>query len=335
MRCTAARGASPDGSCDERADGGRAALVAVTETRGDGLAPWTLRWSAAAPGGGSWLRPPCYNDTSAMADLADRYDPRGVESRWYAEWEAAATSRPSPTHTGRPYCIVIPPPNVTGSLHMGHALDNTLQDVLIRYKRMDGYNALWVPGTDHAGIATQYVMERQLAAEGKTKHDIGRAAFLARMWQWKAESRGTIISQLKRLGASCDWRRERFTMDEGLSRAVREAFVRLHEEGLIYQDDYIVNWCPRCQTVLSDLEVEREERDARVRLHQVRAAHPRHGAAGDQARRHRPGRAPEGQALREVRGPDARHPLGAGDDPRAAWWPTPRSTRSSAPASSR
>ncbi|MGH7368114.1 MAG: valine--tRNA ligase, partial [Candidatus Rokuibacteriota bacterium] len=154
------------------------------------------------------------------------------------------------------------PPNVTGSLHLGHALNNTLQDILIRYKRMDGFNALWMPGTDHAGIATQYVVERQLAAEGKTKEDLGREAFIARVWKWKEESGGAIIRQLKRLGASCDWARERFTMDPGLSAAVREVFVRLWEEGLIYQGDYIVNWCPRCQTVLSDLEVEREEQDA-------------------------------------------------------------------------
>ncbi len=200
--------------------------------------------------------------TLPMADLPDRYDPRGVETRWYAEWERRGYFEGHADGHGRPYCIVIPPPNVTGSLHMGHALDNTLQDVLIRYKRMDGWNALWVPGTDHAGIATQYVMERQLAAEGTTKDQLGREAFLARMWRWKEESRGTIISQLKRLGASCDWRRERFTMDEGLSQAVREAFVRLHDQGLVYQDDYIINWCPRCQTVLSELEVEREERDA-------------------------------------------------------------------------
>ncbi|MGH7415452.1 MAG: valine--tRNA ligase, partial [Candidatus Rokuibacteriota bacterium] len=154
------------------------------------------------------------------------------------------------------------PPNVTGSLHLGHALNNTLQDILIRYKRMDGFNALWMPGTDHAGIATQYVVERQLEKEGKTKEDLGREAFIARVWQWKEESGGTIIRQLKRLGASCDWARERFTMDPGLSAAVREVFVRLWEEGLIYQGDYIVNWCPRCQTVLSDIEVEREEQDA-------------------------------------------------------------------------
>jgi valyl-tRNA synthetase len=194
--------------------------------------------------------------------IADRYEPSSVEARWYPVWEErgyfgadAASPRP-------PYSIVIPPPNVTGSLHMGHALNNTLQDVLVRMKRMDGANALWVPGTDHAGIATQFVVERQLAAEGKTKEDVGREAFIERVWRWKEESGGTIIRQLKRLGASCDWSRERFTMDAGLSRAVREVFVRLYEEGLIYRDDYIVNWCPRCQTVLSDLEVEREERDA-------------------------------------------------------------------------
>jgi valyl-tRNA synthetase len=191
-----------------------------------------------------------------------RYEPAAVEARWYPEWEKRGLFNAEPDDPRPPYCIVIPPPNVTGSLHMGHALVNTLQDVLIRMKRMDGFNALWMPGTDHAGIATQYVVERQLAAEGKTKEDLGYDAFVARVLKWKEESGGTIIRQLKRLGASCDWRRERFTMDAGLSRAVREAFVRLYEDGLIYRDDYIVNWCPRCQTVLADLEVEREERDA-------------------------------------------------------------------------
>jgi len=196
------------------------------------------------------------------SDIPDRYDPSAVETRWYPEWEQRGYFRADPNAPGKPYSIVIPPPNVTGSLHMGHALNNTLQDVLIRMKRMDGFNALWVPGMDHAGIATQVVVERQLAAEGKTKDDLGREAFVERVWRWKEESGGTIIRQLKRLGASCDWSRERFTMDPGLSRAVREVFVRLYEDGLIYRDDYIVNWCPRCQTVLSDLEVEREERDA-------------------------------------------------------------------------
>ncbi len=196
------------------------------------------------------------------APISDRYEPAAVEARWYPVWEKHGYFRPEMPSKKTPYSIVIPPPNVTGSLHMGHALDNTLQDIVIRMKRMDGFNTLWQPGTDHAGIATQVVVERQLAAEGKLKDDIGRDEFLYRVWQWKEESGGTIIAQLKRLGASCDWSRERFTMDEGLSRAVREVFVRLYEQRLIYRDDYIVNWCPRCQTVLSDLEVEREERDA-------------------------------------------------------------------------
>ncbi|MBM3219847.1 MAG: valine--tRNA ligase [Candidatus Rokubacteria bacterium] len=199
---------------------------------------------------------------SGPPQIPDRYEPAAVEARWYPEWEKRGYFNAEADDPRPPYCIVIPPPNVTGSLHMGHALVNTLQDVLIRMKRMDGFNALWLPGTDHAGIATQYVVERQLAAEGKRKEDLGYDGFLTRVLQWKDESGGTIIRQLKRLGASCDWRRERFTMDPGLSRAVREAFVRLYDEGLIYRDDYIVNWCPRCQTVLADLEVEREDRDA-------------------------------------------------------------------------
>jgi valyl-tRNA synthetase len=197
-----------------------------------------------------------------MAELPNRYDPRAVEPRWYAFWEERGFFRPEAGRGGKPYCIVMPPPNVTGSLHWGHALDNTLQDILVRMKRMDGFRALWVPGMDHASIAVHVVLDRQLEAEGTTRQEIGREAFLERAWTWKAESGGTIIRQLKRLGSSCDWTRERFTMDAGLSRAVREAFVRLYEEGLIYRDDYIVNWCPRCQTVLSDLEVEREDRDA-------------------------------------------------------------------------
>ncbi len=197
-----------------------------------------------------------------MAEISDRYDPSRVEPRWYAVWEERGYFHASTRSRKKPYSIAIPPPNVTGSLHMGHALNMTLQDILIRYKRMDGYNTLWLPGTDHAGIATQNVIERQLAAEGRTKEDLGREAFVERVWKWKEESGNTIITQLKRLGASCDWKRERFTMDPGLSAAVREVFVRLWEEGLIYQGDYIVNWCPRCQTALSDLEVEREEQDA-------------------------------------------------------------------------
>src|SRR5215475_10154270 len=176
-----------------------------------------------------------------MTEIADRYDPGRVESHWYRVWEERGLFHADAASPKKPYCIVIPPPNVTGSLHWGHALNNTLQDILIRYKRMDGFNALWLPGTDHAGIATQVKVEQQLAQEGKTKEDLGREAFVARVWQWKEESGGTIIRQLKRLGASCDWRRERFTMDAGLSAAVREVFVALHKEGLIYRDKRLVN----------------------------------------------------------------------------------------------
>ncbi len=186
------------------------------------------------------------------------YNPKAVEGKWYDFWMEHELFRADETSDAPPYSIVIPPPNVTGSLHMGHALNNTLQDILIRTRRMQGYNALWVPGMDHAGIATQNVVERQLAEEGKTRHDLGREKFIERVWKWREESGGTIIHQLKRLGASCDWSRERFTMDEGLSRAVKEVFYRLYHEGLIYRGDYVINWCPRCHTALSDLEVEHE-----------------------------------------------------------------------------
>jgi valyl-tRNA synthetase len=200
-----------------------------------------------------------------MAELLDKvYDPHRIEAEWYQFWEAQGLFTARADGAKPPYCIVIPPPNITGSLHMGHALNNTLQDILIRYKRMSGFDALWMPGTDHAGIATQNVVERMLAKEGLDRHQLGREAFIARVWQWKAESGGTIINQLKRLGCSCDWSRERFTMDEGLSRAVREVFVRLFEEGLIYKGDYIINWCPRCQTALADLEVEHEPTDGHL-----------------------------------------------------------------------
>ena len=193
------------------------------------------------------------------------YRPAEVEARHYANWERAgafgcgATRGRDPATSGDPYTIVIPPPNVTGSLHVGHALDNTLQDILIRFARMRGRDALWQPGTDHAGIATQMVVERQLAEEGKTRHDLGREAFIERVWSWKAESGGTITGQLRRLGASCDWERERFTMDDGLSRAVREVFVTLHKQGLIYRDKRLVNWDPKLHTAISDLEVEQRE----------------------------------------------------------------------------
>ncbi len=210
------------------------------------------------------MPPSAPREPRPLETLPDRYDPRQAEERWYRIWEERGYFRADPFAKAKPYAIVIPPPNVTGSLHIGHALNNTLQDVLIRWKRMEGFNALWQPGTDHAGIATQVVVERQLAAEGTSREALGREAFVKRVWKWKEESGGTIVRQLKRLGASCDWERERFTMDPGLSAAVREVFVRLWEEGLIYRGDYIVNWCPRCRTVLSDLEVEHDERDAEL-----------------------------------------------------------------------
>jgi len=191
--------------------------------------------------------------------LDKSYDPRQVEEKWYRYWLEHHYFR-ADEHSSLPsYSIVIPPPNVTGVLHIGHALNNTLQDILIRYKRMQGYNVLWMPGTDHAGIATQNVVEKQLMEEGLDRRTLGREKFIERVWKWKDQSGGTIIQQLKKLGASCDWSRERFTMDEGLSEAVKEVFIRLYEEGLIYRSHYIINWCPRCQTALSDLEVEHEE----------------------------------------------------------------------------
>ena len=197
-------------------------------------------------------------------ELAKVYEPKTVEEKWYREWEARGYFHARVLSDKTPYSIVIPPPNITGVLHMGHALNNTLQDILCRWKRMSGFNVLWMPGTDHAGIATQNVVERQLASEGKDRHEIGRENFIERVWRWKAESGGRIIGQLKRLGASCDWERERFTMDEGLSRAVREVFVRLHTEGLIYRDNRLINWCPRCHTALSDIEVEHEEQAGKL-----------------------------------------------------------------------
>ncbi|MEW5756542.1 MAG: valine--tRNA ligase [Pseudomonadota bacterium] len=185
------------------------------------------------------------------------YTPQSIEQRWYQTWEEKGYFAPQGGDT--PYCIMIPPPNVTGSLHMGHAFQDTIMDALIRYHRMKGDNTLWQPGTDHAGIATQMVVERQLNAEGKTRHDLGRDKFIERVWQWKGESGGTITRQLRRMGASVDWSRERFTMDEGLSNAVTEVFVRLHEEGLIYRGKRLVNWDPVLHTAVSDLEVISQE----------------------------------------------------------------------------
>ncbi len=189
------------------------------------------------------------------------YDPKAFEEKWYARWcELGAFAPAAPRDGEETFSMVIPPPNVTGSLHMGHALNNTLQDIVCRYQRMLGKAALWLPGMDHAGIATQNVIERQLLDEGTDRHDLGREAFVERAWQWKEHSGGQIVKQLRRLGVSCDWSRERFTMDEGLSRAVIEVFVSLYEEGLISRDRYLINWCPRCRTALSDIEVEHEDR---------------------------------------------------------------------------
>jgi len=186
------------------------------------------------------------------------YDPHAIEQRWYETWEGRGWFEPR-RGSGKPYCIMIPPPNVTGSLHMGHGFNNTVMDTLIRYNRMCGRPTLWQPGTDHAGIATQMVVERQLEAAGLTRHDLGREKFIERVWEWKAESGGNITRQLRRLGSSLDWRHERFTMDEGLSRAVQEVFIRLYEEGLIYRGKRLVNWDPKLHTAVSDLEVLSEE----------------------------------------------------------------------------
>ncbi len=190
-----------------------------------------------------------------MRELSKAFEHSEVDPRWYAFWESIGAFRANPA-SGKPrFSMVIPPPNVTGSLHMGHALNHTLPDIIARWKRMQGYDVLWLPGTDHAGIATQNVVEKQLAQEGKTRHDLGREAFEARVWDWVKQSHGTITGQMRKLGESVDWTRERFTLDEQLSRAVRRVFVSLYEEGLIYRGTYIVNWCPRCRTALSDLEV--------------------------------------------------------------------------------
>ena len=195
-------------------------------------------------------------------ELSKRYKPAEVEAKNYRFWEEGHFFRAAVgvVDSDR-FSIVIPPPNVTGRLHMGHALNNSLQDLVIRYRRMKGDNAVWFPGTDHAGIATQNVVEKALREQGMSRHDLGREAFVGRVWDWKAKYGSEIIDQLKALGCSCDWERLRFTLDEGLSRAVREVFVRLYEEDLIYRGAYLVNWCPRCGTAISDLEVEHEEVD--------------------------------------------------------------------------
>jgi len=197
-------------------------------------------------------------------NLASVYDPAQVENKWYDYWKSHNYFAPGEDHSRKHFSIVMPPPNVTGQLHLGHALDNTLQDILTRWRRMQGYNTLWLPGTDHAGIATQARVEESLASEGLTKDDLGREKFLERVWEWKRLYGDRITQQLSLLGSSCDWSRERFTMDEGCSRAVREVFVNLFEKGLIYRGDYIINWCPRCQTAISDIEVEHADAEGHL-----------------------------------------------------------------------
>ena len=192
------------------------------------------------------------------------YDPSQVEGKWYPYWEEKGYFHADVDDAKEPFSIVMPPPNVTGALHLGHAIDSTIQDILTRFKRMQGYNTLWLPGTDHAGIATQAKVEEQLAKEGTNRHALGREKFLDRVWDWKKEYGGRITQQLRRLGASCDWSRERFTMDEGCSEAVREVFVDLYHKGLIYRGNYIVNWCPHCHTTISDIEVEHVDREGHL-----------------------------------------------------------------------
>ena len=194
-------------------------------------------------------------------ELAKTYDPKGIEERLYQKWMDNGYFHAKVNPDKKPFTIVMPPPNVTGQLHMGHALDETMQDILIRFKRMQGYEALWQPGTDHAAIATEVKVTEKLKKEGIDKAEIGREKFLEYAWEWKEEYGGKIINQLKKLGASADWERERFTMDEGCSKAVQEVFIKLYEKGYIYKGSRIINWCPVCQTSISDAEVEHEDQD--------------------------------------------------------------------------
>src|SRR5947209_6406997 len=197
-------------------------------------------------------------------ELSSRYEPKNIEQSWYQFWEKGEFFTPELDGDRPKFSIVIPPPNVTGRLHIGHALVNTLQDIIVRWKRMSGFNTLWLPGTDHAGIATQMIVDRELQKQGISRFDIGREKFLEKVWEWKESYGNQIIDQLKRLGCSADWTRLRFTLDEGLSRAVRHVFVKLYEDGLIYRDLAIVNWCPSCQTAISDVEVDFREQTSKL-----------------------------------------------------------------------
>lgn len=198
------------------------------------------------------------------SEMAKTYDPSLVEGKWYSFWEENGFFHAEVNQDKPAFSIVMPPPNITGALHLGHAMDSTIQDILTRFKRMQGYNTLWLPGTDHAGIATQAKVEEQLVKEGTSRQELGREKFVKRVWDWKEQYGGRITKQLRRLGASCDWERERFTMDEGCSAAVREVFVRLYDKGLIYRGNYIINWCPKCHTTISDIEVEHVDHDGHL-----------------------------------------------------------------------
>ena len=197
-------------------------------------------------------------------EISKTYEPQQIEKKWYEFWEKNEYFQPEGDTSKPPFTVLMPPPNVTGILHMGHVLNNTLQDIVIRYHRMLGKPTLWLPGVDHAGIATQNMVEKELAKEGKTRQEIGREKMLELIWKWKEEKGGLIIDQLKMLGASCDWSRLRFTMDDMLSRAVKEVFIRLYDEGLIYKGKYIINWCPRCETALANDEVEYSEENGNL-----------------------------------------------------------------------
>ena len=192
-------------------------------------------------------------------ELPKTYNHSEVEQKWYAFWEEHGCFSHKNNAGGQPFSVVMPPPNVTGQLHLGHAVDNTMQDILTRWHRMQGHQTLWVPGCDHAGIATQAKVEEHLAKDGVSKYDLGREAFVDKVWEWKHQYHDRIVRQLKMLGSSCDWEQERFTLDEGCNDAVNEVFVRLFNEGLIYRGTYIINWCPKCQTTISDIEVEHND----------------------------------------------------------------------------
>ena len=275
--------------------------------------------------------------TDQPTDMPPQYDPRAAEARWSALWLERRLFHSEPNPAREPYCIVLPPPNVTGALHAGHAFQQSLQDFVIRRARMQGLETLWLPGTDHAGIATQVVVERELAKEGIDRREMGREAFLERVWQWKEQYGGRIVEQMQALGNSCDWDRLRFTMDEGLSQAVRVAFVRMYDDGLIYRGERIINWCPqrparRCR----DSEVEHEDVDGELvtfryeLVRRQRARRRRDHAGRDHARRHGRRGAP---GRRAVRGAGRPRPCGTrstGATSRS--WPTRPSTRRSAPA---